>query len=168
MPVRSSLQEPFEDVWVTFHRTYDSISKCKDNIFTEFSLPYQQFMVLNAIIEHISDPVSPTSIAEWFDRNPNSITLIIDRMEKDGLVKRVIDKKDRRRLKIIVTPRGKEKHEQALKAAHELAKEIFASLSPEELTSFYMTLMKVREATFKYRNIQDKTIDNSPVNNNRD
>lgn len=165
MPVRIFLNEPIEDTWLTLHQTYDSIEKCKDDAFSVVSLPYQQFVVIGAI-KHIGDTATPTGIANWLDRNRNSITLIIDRMEKDGLVKRVRDLKDRRRLRLVITAKGEEKRKQALKPAREISEKLLSVLSPEELTTFTILLRKVREATFEYRNVKDQVINMSPAGNN--
>jgi DNA-binding MarR family transcriptional regulator len=165
MPVRISLRDHIQDTWLIFHQTSDSITKCEDDTFAAVSLPYQQFIVMGAI-KYAPAPVIPTVIANWLDRNPNSITLIIDRMEKDGLVKRVRDLKDRRRLRLIITEKGKKKQKQALKPSREIAKEILSVLSPEELATFATLLRKIREATFEYRNIKDKVLNVTPSDDN--
>lgn len=165
MPVRIFLKEPIEDTWLTFHQTYDSITKCKDDVFTTVGLPYQQFIVIGAI-KHIGDRATPTNIANWLDRNRNTITLIIDRMEKDGLVKRVRDLKDRRRLRLVITTKGEEKRKGALKPAREISEKLLSVLSPEELSTFATLLRRVREATFEYRNIKDQVINMVPTDNN--
>jgi DNA-binding MarR family transcriptional regulator len=52
--------------------------------------------------------VTQTDIANWLDRDTTSITLIIDRMSKEGLVERIRDLKDRRAVRVIITPKGEE------------------------------------------------------------
>ena len=161
MPVRMTLKDPVGDAWLIFSQTSDSITKCEEDSFAEVGIPLQQFFVLS-VIKSIPDPVTPSIVANWVDRNQNSITLIIDRMEKEGLVKRVRDLKDRRALRLIITAKGEEKIKLGRKPARELQEKILSVLTPEELTTFAVLLRRVREATFEYRNIKDKVRDVSP------
>jgi DNA-binding MarR family transcriptional regulator len=57
--------------------------KCAETAFAKIKLTPQQFSVSRRY-QNIGDPVLPTEVAKWLDRNTNTITLIIDRMEKDG------------------------------------------------------------------------------------
>jgi DNA-binding MarR family transcriptional regulator len=158
MPVRIYLQDPIEEAWLLFHQTYDSVTKCEDDLFSKIGLPLQQFAVMGAI-KSIRAPVTLSSVSDWLDRNPNSITLIIDRMGKKGLVERVRDLKDRRAIRLVITEKGEEKHQQAWQPRRELTKKILSCLSTEELSTFVSILRKIRETTFEYRNIKDKVSD---------
>jgi DNA-binding MarR family transcriptional regulator len=46
-------------------------------------------------ISYLEQPVRITDIALWLERSANSISMIIDRMVKAGLVKRARDEVDR-------------------------------------------------------------------------
>jgi DNA-binding MarR family transcriptional regulator len=114
-------------------------------------------------MKDIPGTVTPTAIANWLDRNPNSITLIIDRMEKGGLVKRVRDLEDRRAVRLIITPKGEEMYAQAGILAYKLSREILSALTEEELSTFLGIMQKIREKTFEFRNIKDKVINVSII-----
>ena len=88
MPVKFVLSDPTLKAWILLRQTYIAVSKCEEAAFAKVGITLQQYKVLMAI-KYINDPVMPTDVARWLDRNSNSITLIIDRMEKDGLVERV-------------------------------------------------------------------------------
>jgi DNA-binding MarR family transcriptional regulator len=155
MPIKFKVDDPIQGVWSLLQLTNDSIVKCAETAFTKVKLTPQQFYVL-AAIKNIGDPVLPTDVAKWLDRNTNTITLIIDRMEKDGLVSRVRDLKDRRALRLLISAKGQKLYEQALKPSKELPKVILAGLSADELKTLINLLEKVRQKTFEFRKIEDK------------
>lgn len=158
MPINFNIEDPVQGAWSLLQLTNDSTVKCAESAFAKVKLTPQQFAVL-AAIKNIGDPVLPTDVAKWLDRNTNTITLIIDRMEKDGLVSRVRDLKDRRALRLLISPRGQKLYDQAVKPARELPKAILSVLSAEELKTLIQTLEKIRQKTFEYRNIEDKVAD---------
>jgi DNA-binding MarR family transcriptional regulator len=48
----------------------------------------------------------PTDLASILERSPNSISMLVDRMVKAGLVRRTRDKKDRRVVFVSMTDKG--------------------------------------------------------------
>ena len=100
-----------------------------------------------------------SEIAKWLDRNSNTITLIIDRMIKEGLVERGERLKDRRKCSLVMTQKGLEFYNKASRLALELSQELMAALSEEELATLSSLLGKVRERTFQIRRIQEKVAD---------
>lgn len=157
MPVRITRGNALDDTWALFHQTYQSVWKCAEVVSAKIGFPQQQFTVLRAM-KDMSGTITPTAIANWLDRNPNSITLILDRMEKGGLVKRVRDLEDRREIRLLITPKGKRMYAHADKPAYDLSKEVLSALTEEELISLMELLYKVREKTFEMRNIKDKVM----------
>ncbi len=158
MPVRIRKGDPIGDAWLLLHHTYNSIMKCSEEKFSKVDMLPQQYLVLRAI-RYINGTVTPTVVANFLDRKPHSISLIVDRMEKGGLVKRVKDLEDRRVVRLIITPEGNKRYEQVDEPANELPKEILSVLTQEELSTLTKLLEKVRERTFELRNIKDQVID---------
>ncbi len=149
MPVKFTFSEARLKTWLLCHQTFNLVLKCEELVFGKVGLTPQQHTVLIAI-KYIKDPVKPTDVAHWLDRNTNSISLIIDRMEKDGLVKRARDLRDRRSLRLVMTQKGKELLEQATIPAWELVQEILSCLSEEEMQTFIRLMEKVRGKAFQH------------------
>ena len=53
-------------------------------------------------------PMRPVDIASFLERAPNSMSMLVDRMVKAGLVRRTRDRKDRRAVFVSLTDKGKE------------------------------------------------------------
>jgi len=160
MPSRTSSSNSAAEVLVIFQEASHSLTRCLDDAFARVGIPHNQFQVLVAL-RHNPGIVTPMSIANWLDRNPNTITLIIDRMERDGLVQRVRDLKDRRAIRLAITPKGEEIYRKAMKPAIRLPQEILSILSKEELSTFARLLINIREKTYDYRGIKDKVTERS-------
>lgn len=158
MPVRITTGNPIEDTWGLFHQTYQSIWKCAEANSANTGFPQQQYAVLRAM-KDIRGTLTSTVIANWLDRKPNSITLILDRMEKSGMVARKRDLEDRRAIRLVITPKGEEMYARADKPAYDLPKEVLSALTEEELAKFFELLHKIREKTFEMRQIKDKIMD---------
>jgi len=123
--VKFEFENLFMRVWLLLHQTNNLVLKCEDQVFTKFGLNTEQHAVLMAI-KYIDDPVTPTGVAQWLDRNTNSISLIVERMVKAGLVRRIRDLRDRRSVRLVITSNGKEILDKATVAGWELVQEILS------------------------------------------
>lgn len=81
MPYKFVFNNQLLGVWMLMHQTYHSISRCEDKELSKLDISARQHAILMAI-KYTDGPATPTQIAKWVDRNANSITLILDRMEK--------------------------------------------------------------------------------------
>jgi DNA-binding MarR family transcriptional regulator len=82
-------------LWRQLYQTYTLLKRCEDQIFEEHGLTTEQYAVLVSIT-YVGEPARVTDIARWLERSTNSISMIVDRMVRAGLVRRVRDKVDRR------------------------------------------------------------------------
>ena len=132
------------DAWVLFHQTYNTTSRVENAAFAKSDLTMQQHAILMAI-RSINGPATPTEIAKWVERNVNSITLIVDRMENASLVRRVWDIADRRSHRIEITEKGRGVLENSTKAMRALVENMLSGLSDNEVKAFIETLEKIRK-----------------------
>jgi DNA-binding MarR family transcriptional regulator len=82
-------------VWRQIYQTYALLKRCEDTIYEARGLTTEQYAVL-VTISYIGDPARVSDIARWLERSTNSISMIVDRMVKAGLVRRARDRRDRR------------------------------------------------------------------------
>lgn len=156
MPVKLTCDDLDRRAVYTFHHLHLSITKLEDKMHRKFGITTKKFIVLSTI-KSIIRQVTPTVIAEWLDRNTNSITLIIDRMEKDDLVSRVRDLNDRRSLRIKIEEKGEEVFRRVVVHNHALYKEIMSCLNKHELQELIRLMDKVLEKTFEMRQLRETT-----------
>lgn len=164
MAIRYIINDQITNTWFLIHQTYDSLIKYEENAFEKAGLPFQQFLVLCSIKLN-NGPATSAAIANILDRHPNSISMIINRMKKDGLIQSVRSLKDRRALILKITPKGERKFKKAAEIGRVLPIRMLSVLSSEEISNLGHILSKTRENTFELRNIKDKVKDIDTLNN---
>ena len=65
---------------------------------------------------------------------PSTMTGLLDRMQRDGLVMRTTDPKDRRVLRIYLTKTGRQVRDPILKVVDKVLAEVFAGISEDDIS----------------------------------
>ncbi len=149
MPIKFKFEDSYKGAWILLRQAYNLILKCEDQVFSEYGLTTEQHAVLMTI-KHISEPVRPTDVARWLDRSVNSVSMIIDRMVKAGLVRRVRDRKDRRTVILTITSKAEKAFVPATVAGWGLIQEILSPLSDEDRLTLIRLLETLRDKTYDY------------------
>jgi DNA-binding MarR family transcriptional regulator len=115
--------------------TYARLKICLDEILKKQGLTTEQYTVL-VTVKYREAPVRITDIARWTERSTNSVTMIVDRMVKAGLVRRVRDRNDRRVVKVVITSKAESALKPANTAAMEFFRQVMSPLSHEDAQTF--------------------------------
>lgn len=109
--------------------------------FKQFGITYPQYLVLMMLWE--KDNLIISDITERLRLETNTITPLLQRMEKQGLIVRQKSKADSRQRIISLTRKGKELEEQVKDVPNCIARNVAASgMTAEEFTSLVQTLDK--------------------------
>jgi len=138
-------------LWYMSHRTRALLKMCEDQIYGEYNLTMEQYSVL-AAIKHIGGPARPTDIAQWLGRSTNTISMIVDRMVKAGLVRRVRDRRDRRVVNVSITSKAENALKPAIRAGWEFIQKITSPLAYEDKHTFIRLHEALRYEILKYLN----------------
>ena len=92
-------------LWLFLFQTSDVLRTCTDQLFRKYKITSEQYDVLVSV-KYLGDRVNMTDMANWLRRSPNSISMLVDRMVKAGLVRRIRDKRDRRVVYVTATSKG--------------------------------------------------------------
>jgi len=156
-------------LWVIFHQTHDLLGRYEDKCLEDSHLTKEQHLIL-WLIEFMTDgndnPVILSDVASSLFRNLNSISAIVNRMEKNGLVKKHRDLPDQRAIRLVITPKGKEAFNNAVKPSNLLVRRVFSTFSPEELHTIRSLLKKLREKIYEESDLEKVRMD--PEMSNRD
>jgi DNA-binding MarR family transcriptional regulator len=106
-----------------------------------FNLTPEQFLVMDTLWDE--GVLSQQKIADIIFKDKNSITKLIDALEKKGLVNRVSDKTDRRLNQIHITERAVIIKEEITKIAIESTDGIIKDIPKNELIIFINVLNKM-------------------------
>jgi len=92
------------NTFIKLIRAGQSLSGRVEAHFSELGLTVSQFGVLEALY-HLG-PLNQKNLAAKILKSTGNITMVIDNLEKRGLVKRRRDEKDRRHYSVAITPKG--------------------------------------------------------------
>jgi MarR family transcriptional regulator, organic hydroperoxide resistance regulator len=133
------------------YQTYTRFQNCLDEIFRAQELTTERYLVLLAIKNHDA-PVRISDIAQWGERSANSVSMIVDRMVKAGLLRRVRDKSDRRRVNVFMTSKAEDTLKPANIAALEFFRQIMSPLSHEDGHTFVSLFRMINYKLLEYLN----------------
>jgi len=142
MTVNSESENTVLRLWLLLPRVGDSLALCQDSVFSKYRLTTEQFGVLASIKSR--GPLRPSDLASILERSPNSMSMLVDRMVKAGLVKRVRDRKDRRTVFVSMTDKGEKAVEPAIPAGWEFIHKILSPLSYNDQRAFVSMLETVK------------------------
>jgi len=152
MPKVSVIDQDY-NLWVLLHQVSDIIFNAREAELQQYNLPATQAEVL-FVIKAIGDKVTPAQISRMIFRRPHSVSGIIDRMVKAGLVKKTKDLHRKNLIKVTMTKKGQQAYEQALK--RKSVQKIMASLSETERQKLKSLLETLRNKGLKELGIDPK------------
>jgi DNA-binding MarR family transcriptional regulator len=109
------------------------------------------------IAGHCDDPPSPAELADCTGVTRATVSGLLDGMERDGLVVRKCDSADRRQVRVLVTPQGKELLDRIRPAYCRWFSELVASLSETERQLLIALLEKIQHQLSAVRSEEDQT-----------
>ena len=140
-------------VWLLLHRVRDILALCEDSIFAEYGITTEQFAVL-AAVKSRGGSLRPTDLALILERSPNSISMLVDRMVKAGLVKRTRDRIDRRVIHVTLTSKGTNAIELAIPEGWDFIQKILSPLPYKDKHALAGMLETVKCELLGYLNPQ--------------
>ena len=123
----SPAQQRALKTYVKLMRATSSVTEKMHGHLRGQGLTNSQFGVLEALL-HLG-PLCQREIGEKILKSGGNMTLVIDNLEKRGLVERVQDKQDRRYVKIHLTPQGEGLISKVFPRHAAIAEEVFAILN---------------------------------------
>lgn len=115
----------------------------------QYQLTMPQWMALGCIAHGGVSGITHSELGTRLMLSKAPITGVVDRLERDGLVKRESDARDRRVSRIVISPQGEERWKSVRGALHECSIETCACLSEDEQRETLKSLAKLLGATAK-------------------
>ncbi|NMA01065.1 MAG: MarR family transcriptional regulator [Clostridia bacterium] len=131
------------EIWMLLRKVLAVAQRIAEEDLRKYDSTPSQFGILLNLAEENLLPMSELS-KQAACVNSN-ITSIITRMEAKGLVQRNQDQRDRRIVKVELTPKGKELLEDTLPVHYKFIKDLLDFYTEEELEQLYKLLSKFYE-----------------------
>jgi DNA-binding MarR family transcriptional regulator len=138
--VKMPVSDEYFDLWIMIAQAKDAILKARQREYAQFNINNERRAVLWCI-QNNGGQATPVEISYQLFLELHSVTAMLNRMEKEGLIKKC-KSNTRSRSIIELTPKGLEIFNQSLH--NETDKKIFSILSKKERGQFMTCLWKVR------------------------
>jgi len=89
--------------------------------------------------------MTPSEISETVFREKNSITAVINTLERQGVVRREPSTNDRRSVKVVITDKGWKEANRLSPIAQELSREVLSCLNKEKVENLVEIMRNLRE-----------------------
>jgi MarR family transcriptional regulator for hemolysin len=134
------------ELWALLSQASNALGRVADSELSQVGISMMQAAVL-VFVKKSKEPVIPAHISRWLFREPHTISQLLMRMEKQGLIKRTKDLDRKNQVRITLTEMGEKayKHQTEMKAVGK----ILSTLTPEECNKLGATLKKIRDEAIK-------------------
>jgi len=129
-----------EKAWVQLFRTFRALERAGEVELERFGLSVIEAAVLHAL-KTADEPVIPAKLSRWLYREPHTMSGLLNRMEKKGLVKRSKDMEKKNLVRVILTKKGDQAFQKQWEAR--IVPKITSFLSKKELDNLKKSLNKL-------------------------
>lgn len=131
--------------WTIMRNVGHLMERVRDRELAKYAINARQAGILRHI-KVLGDKATPAQIARTMFKEPTSVSAMIIRMEKQGLVKRAKDCRKKNQVRVYLTEKGKKAHRDA--SRRESVKRIMSRLSQENREHLFVALLELRKSTF--------------------
>lgn len=110
----------------------------------ELNYSLDQLILLKAV-QNEDEAVVQQDMAEKMGKDKSYILRIINAIEEDDLIKRVVNPDDRRKNILVITEKGFLLLDRFLKIENELLEDLLQDISPDEIDAFYKVVAQIQK-----------------------
>ena len=104
-----------------------------------------QQWILSYLFDHQDREIFQTDLQQTFDLKPSTISELLERMQKKGLIELVKVKNDGRKKQIHLTKSSLNKASQINQTIKSLEKNLTDGITPAEISAFYQFVAKLKK-----------------------
>ena len=153
------LESIADDILASFPILFRRVSKEKGH--PSAKRPDQSLPVLGVLLHH--GPMPMSEIGRKMGISKPYTTVLIDRLIEKGLVERVFDANDRRRVNVRIKKAGKDSFKEFRKFAREVVIRNLSSLTSDDISAFHASMKTIRSITSKLDKDKTKTCEREKV-----
>ncbi len=143
------------DIWILLSRVYHLVAMLRKLELSKFNiLPTQSYILF--IIKALGNDTTPSKISEYVYQQRSSISDILNRMVKQGLIKKTGTSGSKKRVLVTLTEKG----EKALVLSNQrkYLHKVMSTLSEEKKQQLESGLELLRDAAVNELSVSQKTI----------
>jgi len=151
----SKIEDKEYDIWILLSRVYHLIAMLRKLELSKYDiLAVQSYIIF--IIKALGNETTPSKISEYVYQQRSSVSDILNRMVKQGLIKKTNKSGGKKRVIVTLTDKG----EKALTLSknREYLHKVMSSLTEEKKRQLESALEILRDSTINELSITQKTI----------
>lgn len=117
-------------VFKTMKRIMHNVRNAMGQQFKDFNITGPQGMLIGTLMHH--DTMKISDLSDTLGLSNSTVSGILDRLEKQGLVERTRSKDDRRVVYVSITPEFRKNAKEKYKALEETFQSMLSKATPEE------------------------------------
>lgn len=125
-------------------RTGTDLSMALDTCLQKHALLQGRWWVLILLMREEDKTAAPSSLAEKAGVSRATMTGLLDGLERDGLIERIFDAQDRRRVTIHLTAAGQTKLDEVMPDYYQRVRRLMAPLEENERVQFMSLLQRIQ------------------------
>ena len=148
----SSVNQDY-NLWLLLQQVGHAASAARQKELNQYSISNAQVDVL-FVIQAIGNKATPAEISRWVFREPHSVSGLLNRMEREGLVRKVKDLDRKNLVRVAITEKGHQVYRQSTKI--ESIRKVLSSLSKEEQQQLMSCLETLRDKALEELGVKSK------------
>lgn len=145
MKSSSHVDEDFK-LWVLLGQASDAVPKARQKELDQYGISTMQAAVL-FVIQAIGNEATPAEISRWLFRESHSVSALLNRMEKEGLVRKTNDLDRKNLVRVSITEKRQQAYDKSTK--RKSIRKIMSSLSEDERQQLRSCLEKLRNRALR-------------------
>ena len=129
-----------QDLWLLFTHTRYAIFRAREKELQRYGVSPEQVGLL-FVVQALGNKATPAAISRHIIRQPHTVSALVDRMARRGLVKKVKDLDRKNLVRVVMTEKGKKTYELSIKRGP--IHRILGSLEAKERKEFRAILEKL-------------------------
>ncbi|MBM4463148.1 MAG: winged helix DNA-binding protein [Chloroflexi bacterium] len=134
-------------LWGILHHTAWAIARNRQNELSDVGATLMQVAVM-VIVKNVKGPITPAEISRWLFREPQTVSSLLNQMERKGLLRKSKDLERKNMVRVELTEKGEQVYRRSLDRTETLH-EIMSCLTEEERSELEKHLLKLRAQALK-------------------
>jgi DNA-binding MarR family transcriptional regulator len=135
-----SAQDDDQDLWLLLTHARYAIFRAREKELQRYGVSPEQVGLL-FVVQALGNKATPAALSRHILRQPHTVSALVDRMARRGLVKKVKDLDRKNLVRVVMTEKGQKTYDLSTKRGP--IHRILGTMTPEEKKEFRETLEKL-------------------------
>jgi DNA-binding MarR family transcriptional regulator len=139
----SVIPEGYGELWAMLNQVHWAMVRVTENALRPIGITMIQAAVL-FLVKNARTPATPAQLSRWLFREPHTVSGLLNRMEKQGLIRKAKDLEKKNLLRVTLTEKGEKAYQwqSEMRVIHKL----LSSLSPKQRNNLMTYLRTLRSS----------------------